>query len=83
MHAAERHRAQWEAVARQRLDEQMFGASGVSALAFQSGTSRVVEGTDGATVALADLVLRHRALLESLEQPCAALALVRERLARP
>eukprot|EP00966_Prymnesium_polylepis_P100635 2330805-Prymnesium_polylepis.1 len=82
MPAVARHRAQWEAVARQRLDAQLFGASGGAALAFGGGASIVREGTDGVTVALSDLVMRDRALLEDLEQPCAALAVVRESLAR-
>lgn len=81
MPAAAQHRARWEAVACQRLDAQLFGASAPAAVAFKGGASRVCEGTDCVTKSLADLVMSDRALLEKLEQPCSALALVREVLA--
>lgn len=83
MPAAAQHRAHWEDVARQRLDVQLFDASCPAAVALKGSASRVCEGTDGVTKTLADVVMHDCVLLDELESPCSALALVHELLAQP
>ena len=74
MPAAEQHRARWEAVARERLDEQLFGVSRPAIVLLNHCESSLRQGTDGVTKTLADLVMHDRELLVF---PCRALALAR------
>ena len=76
---ATRYRTQWEVVALARLDNQLFGESGAAAVTFSCGSSAIIEGTDGATLKLSDLIKSDRELLDDLLIPCSAIYMARQR----